>query len=61
MHAARVAHGRMNATHVMVDGTTVSIADFEFASSAAGHPAAAPPTSPSSSSAPRCSSATIAR
>ena len=32
---ARVAHGRLNATHVIVDGTTVSIADFEFASGAA--------------------------
>ena len=35
LHAARVAHGRLNATHVVVDGSTVGIADFEFATGAA--------------------------
>jgi undecaprenyl-diphosphatase len=35
LHAARVAHGRLNAQHVVVDGSTVGIADFEFASGAA--------------------------
>jgi len=36
LHAARVAHGRMNSTHVFADGAAVTIADFEVASSAAG-------------------------
>lgn len=35
LHAARVAHGRLNCNHVVVDGTTVGIGDFEFASGAA--------------------------
>ena len=32
---ARVAHGRLNCNHVVVDGTTVGIGDFEFATGAA--------------------------
>jgi uncharacterized membrane protein YbhN (UPF0104 family)/tRNA A-37 threonylcarbamoyl transferase component Bud32 len=35
LHDARVAHGRLNCKHVVVDGSTVGIADFEFASGAA--------------------------
>lgn len=35
LHAARVAHGRMNANHVVVDGDSVGITGFEFASGAA--------------------------
>jgi glycosyltransferase 2 family protein len=35
LHSARVAHGRLNATHVVADGGTVGITDFEFASGAA--------------------------
>jgi uncharacterized membrane protein YbhN (UPF0104 family) len=35
LHAARVAHGRLNAKHVIVDGDRVGLADFEFASGAA--------------------------
>jgi undecaprenyl-diphosphatase len=35
LHAARVAHGRLNCNHVVVDGATVGIGDFEFASGAA--------------------------
>jgi uncharacterized membrane protein YbhN (UPF0104 family) len=35
LHEARVAHGRLNARHVMVDGEKLGIADFEYASGAA--------------------------
>ncbi len=35
LHAARVAHGRLNCNHVVVDGTRLGIADFEYASGAA--------------------------
>jgi uncharacterized membrane protein YbhN (UPF0104 family)/tRNA A-37 threonylcarbamoyl transferase component Bud32 len=35
MHAARVAHGRLNARHVVVDGATARITGFELASGAA--------------------------
>jgi uncharacterized membrane protein YbhN (UPF0104 family) len=35
LHAARVSHGRLNALHVVVDGTDVGITDFEFAAGAA--------------------------
>ncbi len=35
LHAARVAHGRLNANHVVVDGATIGIDGFEFATGAA--------------------------
>ncbi|HLM18518.1 MAG TPA: lysylphosphatidylglycerol synthase transmembrane domain-containing protein, partial [Acidimicrobiia bacterium] len=35
LHAARVAHGRLNCNHVFVDGARLGIADFECASGAA--------------------------
>ena len=35
LHAARVAHGRLNCNHVVVDGTKLGIGDFEYASGAA--------------------------
>src|SRR4051794_17516754 len=35
LHAARVAHGRLNATHVVVDGTKIGIDGFELATGAA--------------------------
>jgi glycosyltransferase 2 family protein len=35
LHGARVAHGRLNANHVFVDGPRVGIGDFELATSAA--------------------------
>jgi uncharacterized membrane protein YbhN (UPF0104 family) len=36
LHGANVAHGRLNANHVTVEGDHVGIADFEWASGAAG-------------------------
>jgi len=35
LHAARVAHGRLNCRHVVLDGTKLGIADFEDAAGAA--------------------------
>ena len=35
LHAARVAHGKLDARHVLVDGTTVHLVGFDFASSSA--------------------------
>jgi uncharacterized membrane protein YbhN (UPF0104 family) len=35
LHAARVAHGRLNCRHVVVDGAKLGIADFEWATGAA--------------------------
>lgn len=35
LHAARVAHGKLDARHVLVDGPTVHLVGFDFASSSA--------------------------
>jgi undecaprenyl-diphosphatase len=35
LHGARVAHGKLDARHVVVDGTTTRVVSFDFASSSA--------------------------